>query len=128
MKCMILGVGIDLCEIDRMQEAIEKPGYLKRFFSPQEQAYILSRGKGAAESAAGCFAAKEAALKAMGCGIAMPLAQVAVLHTPQGAPYYDLQDEADRQMREMGGKRMHLSITHTGNMAAAVAVLEGEKE
>ena len=124
---VILGVGIDLCEIDRMQEAIEKPGYLKRFFSPREQEYILSRGKGAAQSAAGCFAAKEAALKALGCGIAMPISQVVVMHTPQGAPYYDLQGEAEKKMREMGGKRMHLSITHTGNMAAAVAVLEGEE-
>ena len=66
---MILGVGIDLMEIVRMEEALSKEGFLDRFFSPEEKEYIVSRGKGAAESAAGCFAAKEAALKAMGCDI-----------------------------------------------------------
>jgi len=126
--CMILGVGIDLMEIVRMEEALSKEGFLDRFFSPEEKEYIVSRGKGAAESAAGCFAAKEAALKAMGCGIALPLRQVAVLHRESGAPYYDLREQAAEKMKEMGGERIHLSITHSQNTAAAVAIVEGKEK
>lgn len=123
---MILGIGIDLCEVRRMADALEKGRFLERFFTADEQAYILSRGKAAAESMAGHFAAKEAGLKALGCGIAVPLTEIAVSHDERGAPRYVLTGNALLRLREMGGRTMHLSITHTAEMAAAVAVLEGD--
>ena len=70
-------------------------------------------------------AAKEAALKALGCGIALPLTDVGVTHDEAGAPRYRLCGEAAAKMAALGGKAMHLSITHEGGMAAAVAILEG---
>jgi len=123
---MILGVGIDLCEVARIAEMMEKPQFLSRFFTAEEADYIVARGKAGAESAAGIFAAKEAALKALGTGLqGVALADVGVAHLESDAPYYALTGAARERMREMGGRTMHLSITHTGETAAAVAVLEG---
>lgn len=122
---MILGIGIDLCEVPRMAEALDKPGFLARHFTEAEQAYIRGRGKSAAHSLAGHFAAKEAALKALGCGIVLPLQEVEVLHDERGAPRYALHGKARERMEAAGGHCLHLSITHTAEMAAAVAVLEG---
>ena len=122
---MMLGIGIDLCDVERMETALAREGFLERYFSPEEQAYIRGRGKGAAQSMAGHFAAKEAALKALGRGLALPPEQIAVTHDASGAPRYVLCGKALAHMQAMGGKSMHLSITHTGAAAAAVAVLEG---
>ncbi len=122
---MILGIGIDLCEVRRMAAAIESGGFLERFFTDEEQSYIRGRGKGMAESAAGHFAAKEAGLKALGCGIAHPLTEISVTHDELRAPRFVLTGGALARMRSLGGETMHLSITHTDSVAAAVAVLEG---
>ena len=122
---MLIGIGIDLCEIARMGEMIAREEFLRRFFTEEERVYIASRGQAAAQTAAGIYAAKEAALKAMGCGIALPLAQVGVTHDESGAPRYTLTGRAAGKMAALGGKAMHLSITHEGGMAAAVAILEG---
>lgn len=122
---MILGVGIDLCDVARMRAALEKGGFLERWFTPEEQAYIRARGQGAAESLAGHFAAKEAAVKALGCGIVMPLTDIAVTHDAQGAPSLVIGGKARVRMEEIGGRTFHLSITHTEQTAAAVAILEG---
>ena len=61
----------------------------------------------------------------VGCGIALPLAQVGVTHDESGAPRYTLTGRAAGKMAALGGTAMHLSITHEGGMAAAVAILEG---
>jgi len=122
---MILGVGIDLCEVDRMEKALADGAFLRRFFTPEEGAYILSRGKGAAQSMAGHFAAKEALLKAMGIGITVPLKDIAVTHGEHGAPGFILTGAALARFTEMGGQKSHLSITHTDTTAAAVAIVEG---
>lgn len=123
---MILGIGIDLCDVARMRAALEQAsGFLERYFTEEEQGYIRARGLGAAESMAGHFAAKEAGLKALGCGIVLPLTDIAVTHDGEGAPRYVLSGEALARMHARGGQSMHLSITHTDGVAAAVAVLEG---
>ena len=122
---MILGIGLDLCDVARMEKSLTDGRFLERFFSPAERAYILGRGKGAAQSMAGHFAAKEAGLKALGCGIALPLCEIYVTHDEKGAPRLTLTGKALAAMEARGGKQMHLSITHTDSVAAAVAVLEG---
>ena len=62
---MIIGVGADLCAVERMEMLLQDSAFLKRYFHPDEQAYILSRGVFSASSMAGCFAAKEAFVKAL---------------------------------------------------------------
>lgn len=122
---MIRGIGIDLCEVARMRTALEKDGFLARFFTAGEAAYIHERGQGAAESLAGHFAAKEAAVKALGLGLAIPLGDIEICHRPEGAPYYVLRGKALARLETLGGKTIHLSITHTSDTAAAVAIVEG---
>lgn len=122
---MIRGVGIDLCEVARMRDALARDGFLQRYFTSQEQQYITAKGKTAAHSLAGHFAAKEAAVKALGCGIVLPLTDIEIMHDDQGAPFFRLHGQAQARMTASGGTHLHLSITHTEQAAAAVAVLEG---
>ncbi len=122
---MIAGVGLDLCEISRMEKLLQDGRFLARFFSLEEQEYIRGRGNAAAESMAGIFAAKEALTKALGCGLSGgDLSDIAVLHVASGAPYYDLRGRWALLAAEKRVVRFHLSISHEGGMAAAVCVAE----
>lgn len=122
----MIGIGLDLCQVERMEKAIETPGFLARYFTPEEQQYIASRGKMGPQSAAAMFAAKEAFLKAMGVGIdgRIPLFDIGVIHSEGGAPSYRLTGAALRKLTALGGSKVHLSLTHEGGMAAAVAIAE----
>ena len=124
---MIIGVGIDLCDISRMRDMLARPRFLTRFFSEEERAYILSRGASGEQSAAGIFAAKEALTKALGTGISgMELSDITVAHDDFGAPKYALTGGAKAAADARNITRLHLSITHDGGVAAAVAIAEGE--
>ena len=117
---MIRGIGLDLCEISRMAEAISRPRFLERFFSEEERAYIAAKGPTAAQTAAGLYAAKEAFVKALGTGIqSLNLREIAVTHDGQGAPRYCLSGRYAAL-----ASAAWLSITHDGGIAAAVCVLE----
>ena len=121
------GLGIDLCEISRIEAAIAKnERFLERWYTQEEREYIRSRGKTGAQSAAAMFAAKEAFLKAVGTGIGRGIAMtdIAVRHDEMGAPQYALTGEAKTKMGEMGAHSAWLSISHEGGMAAAVCVIE----
>lgn len=108
-----------------MEETLRHAHFLTRFFSEEEQAYILSRGKVQAASAAGIFAAKEAFAKALGTGlVSANLAEIGVTHDDKGAPSYHLSGAALELLAARGAKRAFLSITHDGGVAAAVCVLE----
>lgn len=122
---MILGLGVDLCEIARMERAIAREGFLARYFTQEERDYIASRGAMGAQTAAGLFAAKEAMLKALGVGLAVPLREAGVTHDAQGAPRAALTGAAAARLAALGGQTMHLSISHEGGMAVAMAVAEG---
>ena len=122
---MILGIGVDLCEIARLERAIAREGFLMRFFTQEERDYIASRGAMGAQSAAGLFAAKEAMLKALGVGLALPLREAGVTHDAQGAPRAALTGAAAARLAAMGGRTMHLSISLEGGMGVAMAVAEG---
>lgn len=122
---MILGIGLDLCEVERMRFALAKGGFLEKYFTETEQTYILGKKAAAAESLAGHFAAKEAGLKALGCGIVFSLKDIEIAHNALGAPEYRLHGKASERLAECGGRRLLLSITHTKETAAAVAILEG---
>ena len=114
---MCKGVGIDLCEIARMQTLLDEGRSLRRMFTGEEQAYIAGKGASAAQTMAGMFAAKEAALKALGTGMSIPMTDICIRHTPLGQPVATLTGSA----AEMGG-RLLISITHEGDTAAANAI------
>ena len=113
----VRGLGIDLCEIARMQALLDEGRSLRRMFTEDEQAYISSKGATSAQTMAGLYAAKEAVLKAIGTGLTIPMTDVIINHTELGRPLVTLTGKA----AEAGGK-VHLSITHEGSMAAAFAV------
>ncbi|MBR1709415.1 MAG: holo-ACP synthase [Clostridia bacterium] len=117
----IIGIGVDLCDIARMEKAIQKENFLKRVFTPQENAYLESKGKSRAQSAAALYAAKEAVCKALGTGFSggiMP-EQIEVLHTELGAPVIRLHGQAEERFQEMNGKALHVSLSHESGMAIA---------
>ena len=122
---MIKGLGLDLCETARMEKLLQEERFLQRYFSETEAAYIRSRGKGAPQTMAGIFAAKEALAKALGTGIAFELKDVGVKHSEDGQPYYALTGEAAGLA---GDDRFILSISHDGGMAGAVCVRESAEE
>ncbi len=124
---MIIGIGFDLCDISRMKALLEGGRFLARYFSEEERGYIAGRGVGQAASAAACFAAKEAFVKALGTGFdGIPPADVSVRHDDKGRPYYDLKGEALSRAQAAGSVRAHLSLSHEQGMAGAFCVLEGE--
>lgn len=118
----VKGMGIDLCDIRRMEARLKDDRFLDRFCTDAEKAYIRSKGKAAAQSLAGIWAAKEAFLKAMGTGLSLPLQEVGVTHTALGQPVYALTGQA---ADIVGEGSVLLSITHEGNMAAAVCLWQG---
>ncbi len=121
---MCKGLGLDVCEISRMEKLLRDDRFLNRYFTPEEIAYIRSRGAGAAASMAGLFAAREALGKALGTGIDFDLREAAVDHDKNGAPFFKL---AGRLKERVGGTRLFLSISHDGGIAAAVCLLESEE-
>lgn len=117
--CKVMGIGLDLCAIDRMQAHVADERFLQRFFTETERLYIRSKGRVAAASLAGIFAAKEAFLKAVGTGLSIPLTDVGVTHTSLGQPVYAL---TGRAAEIVGTGSVMLSITHEENAAAAVCI------
>lgn len=124
---MIRGIGLDICSVERMAGLLADTRFLARYFDETEQAYITSRSPAAAASMAACFAAKEAFVKALGTGFdGVATHDVVIEHMPSGQPRYLLRHTAQQRMLAMGARHAHLSITHDGDMAAAVCILEGE--
>ncbi|MBP5725802.1 MAG: holo-ACP synthase [Clostridia bacterium] len=121
---MIKGLGLDLCEISRMEKLLENDRFLDRYYTEEEKAYIKSKGVNAAQTAAGIFAAKEALTKAVGTGITFDLREIGISHDEAGRPVYELTGKA----AELGnGDNFLLSVSHDGGMAAAVCVREAER-
>lgn len=122
----MIGIGTDLCAVSRMEKAIQKESFLRRYFTQQERETLQTRGKGMAQSAAAMFAAKEAVVKALGTGFSggiMP-EQVEVLHSETGAPTLFLHGAAREKMEALGGQRMLVSLSHEGDFALAFVILE----
>ena len=127
---MILGVGMDLCQIERIEKAIAKPRFMERVFTPAERARIeAAGGVRRGEIAAGTFAAKEAVAKALGTGFAGFFADaVEVLPDALGRPCCVLTGGALKRASELagdGGFTLWLTVTHEAGMAAATAIVEG---
>ncbi len=125
---MLVGTGIDLTEIARIQKTIARFGdrFLDRIYTPREKAYCMRKRK-AAESFAARFAAKEAAAKALGTGISHGVTwlEIEVTRAPSGRPGLQFFGRAARLAASLGVMHAALSLTHTENLAMASVVLEG---
>ncbi len=125
---MILGTGIDIIEVARVQGSIERFGdrFLNRVLLPDEIAYCLGN-KVPGPFVAVRFAAKEAISKAFGTGIGTQLGwhDMEVRRKESGEPYVVLRGGGQKLFAERGAKQLLISLSHTQNYAAAVAVLEG---
>ena len=121
---MILRTGVDLIETSRIAEAIERHGarFLNRVFTEFEQ----KECKGRITSLAARFAAKEAAAKALGCGIGdVSWLEIEVRSDERKAPYLVLYGEGERLAQQLGLTTWSVSLSHTENQAIAFVVATG---
>lgn len=127
---MLLGIGLDLCQVDRLARAIEKPHFLERVFTPAERARIeAAHGPRRAEIAAGLFAAKEAVAKALGTGfVGFGTADIEIVPDDAGRPTCALRRSAAGRLAELGGATPVVTITHDAGIAAAVALIEAAQK
>jgi holo-[acyl-carrier protein] synthase len=122
---MVTGVGIDIVRVQRLKRWLSSPGLLERYFHPQEIEACLSKGKGDAHSLAARFAAKEAFGKALGTGLAgIVLKDIIIINSHNGRPEIQLVNTALGALENLGANRVHLSLTHEHEYAAAMVVLE----
>ncbi len=126
---MIIGLGLDLVEIERIERAAggHEGRFVEKYFTEAEAAYARSTRR-PMEHLAARFAAKEAAAKAFGTGFSggVRLREIEVATEDSGRPKLVLHGAAAERARAMGVTRTHVSLTHTGTHAAAVVVLEGD--
>jgi holo-[acyl-carrier protein] synthase len=124
---VIVGLGLDIAEIDRIEAAIVRHGapFIERLFTPREAAYC-ERHKNKYERYAGRFAAKEAAMKALGTGWRRGVRwrDIEVIREPSGKPTLHLAGVAGELAARMGVKNISLTITHSGNVALAEVIFE----
>ena len=125
---MIIGMGVDIAEVERIKAAIERHGepFLRRVYTAAEREYCEGfRNK--YERYAGRFAAKEAAMKALGTGWRRGVRWVdfEVVREAGGRPTIRLDGEAKKIADGTGVKRIALSITHTETTALAQVIFEG---
>jgi holo-[acyl-carrier protein] synthase len=124
---MIVGLGLDIAEVDRIEAAIGRRGaaFLERLYTPSEVAYCESH-KDKFERYAARFAAKEAAMKALGTGWSRGVRwrDIEVAREPSGKPTLRLEGVARQIAQRMGVNNISLSITHSGNLALAQVIFE----
>ncbi|MEG2172502.1 MAG: holo-[acyl-carrier-protein] synthase [Desulfovibrionaceae bacterium] len=124
---MIVGLGLDIVEIPRILRLLQRFGaaFTRKILHPIEQQH-LPAGPQASAYVAARFAAKEAAVKALGTGFAQGIGMqhIAVHNEPSGQPILLLYGPAAARMADLGATRAYLSLTHGRDTAAAVVILE----
>jgi holo-[acyl-carrier protein] synthase len=127
---MILGIGSDLAEVDRIRSSIARYGdrFLQRVYTERERAYALRKAN-SAERFAARFAAKEAGMKAIGTGwrAGVTWKDFEVVNERSGQPTLRLTGVAHRTATSLGVERISISLTHTAETAFAVVILENGK-
>ncbi len=121
---MIVGIGADLCSVERMKRALRSEHFRSRIFTPDETAYCESKGAGRFESYAASFAAREAFVKASGAdfGAVMFGGNFALLRD-DGVPKISLSGKL-----AMNDAKIFVSITHEKDYALAMIVIEKKGE
>lgn len=124
---MILGTGVDICEVARIGASLARFGdrFVERVFTREEIRYCRSK-KNSVERFAARFAAKEAAMKALGTGASRGVmwTSIEVGHAPGGRPVLRLHGAAAEIAEQTGVRRMSLSVTHTESQAMAIVIFE----
>ena len=122
----MIGIGADLVDIDRFRAVMARtPALVERLFTTGERAYA-DRAADPAPRLAARFAAKEAALKALGLGLGgMPMAQIEVVRVDDGPPGLALHGRAQSVARARGVDRWLVTISHTDRLAQAVVAALG---
>ena len=125
---MIIGIGLDLAEVDRIEQAIAKHGerFLQRIYTDAERRYCESKPN-KFERFAGRFAAKEAAMKAIGTGWKRGVAwrEFEVMRAPSGQPIVLFHGKAGEIAKGLGVKKALVTISHSKAHAIAQVLLEG---
>lgn len=117
---MILGVGIDVVDVARFGQALERtPALRARLFTEAEQRLPLA-------SLAARFAAKEAAAKALGAPVGLRWTDAEVHTEGGGRPRLDVRGTVAARADEVGVRRWHVSLSHDAGIASAVVIAEGE--
>lgn len=129
---MILGMGVDLCDIRRIEQSLERFGdrFTQRVFTERERA-LADRRRRRAETYAKRFAAKEACAKALGTGVprrGVHWKHMGVINLPTGAPTFDLTGGAGARLLAMTPEgmqaRVHLTLTDEYPYAKAIVIIE----
>lgn len=125
---MVIGIGIDIAEVDRVRDAIARHGerFLSRIYTEAERRYCESKPN-KFERFAGRFAAKEAAMKAIGTGWHRGVAwrDFEVTRAASGQPIIRFDGEAAKIAESLGVKKALVTISHTEQQAIAQVLLEG---
>lgn len=123
---MILGIGTDIVEVERVRKAVENPSLLAKAFSEREIEYC-NKDK-FAQSYAGRAAGKEAFFKALGTGWrdAMNIFEVEILNDELGKPFIELSGETQKVFEQKGGGKIHISISHIKETAIAFVIIESK--
>ena len=125
---MIVGIGCDIIEIERIARAIKSESFIRRVFTAEEAAYCQRRGQQAAASFAARFAAKEAVLKALGTGLREgSLQEIAVDNDWLGKPLVHLSGHFAMLAKQLGVKNIQISLSHSRDFAVAYVIMEDDK-
>ena len=116
---MIVGVGIDVVDVARFAETLERqPGLRERLFTPEERERRIA-------SLAARFAAKEALSKALGAPAGLSWQDAEVVTDHNGRPWFEVRDSVANRCKVLGVEQIHLSLSHDAGIASAMVVLEG---
>ncbi|PKM56810.1 MAG: holo-[acyl-carrier-protein] synthase [Firmicutes bacterium HGW-Firmicutes-3] len=122
---MIVGIGNDIIEIERIQKAVSRPNFITRYFTSEELELFRDRKMNPSTIAAN-FSAKEAVAKVFGTGIRdFNLKDVEILRDELGRPYINLYGNAKDIENQMGIDKWHITVSHTKSMVSVVVL--GEK-
>lgn len=122
---MVIGVGCDIIEIERISRAIGRAAFVRRVYTAEEIAYCQGRGQQADASFAARFAAKEAVLKALGTGLrGGSLQEIAVTNNALGKPEVHLSGYFASLAEQLNVKNIKISLSHSKEMAMAYVVME----
>ena len=122
---MVVGIGTDIIEIDRIKKAVLQANFVKKVYTVAEEEYCRSRGAQAVASFAARFAAKEAVAKAFGTGfVGGFFADIEILPDERGCPKVKLYNGFAKTATEKNISNIHVSLSHAHDFATAVCVLE----
>jgi len=124
---MIIGIGVDIVSVERMEHWWNNKKLLERYFHEDELKKVRRLRSGSVLSLAARFAAKEAFGKALGTGMRkLVLKDIQVVNSYNGKPSIKLHGSALRALRAHKGSSVHLSLTHERESAVAMVIIEGD--